>query len=67
MSKAFKVLRARLLDRKLQAEVTERRETRRKLVKSAERREKIRTYNFAQVYHDPICSCAALLTRILRS
>ncbi|KAL5504872.1 MRF1 [Sanghuangporus vaninii] len=47
-SRAFKVLRARLLDRKLQAEVTERRETRRKLVKSADRNEKIRTYNFAQ-------------------
>ncbi|OCB88187.1 release factor [Sanghuangporus baumii] len=47
-SRAFKVLRARLLDRKLQTEVTERRETRRKLVKSADRSEKIRTYNFAQ-------------------
>lgn len=42
------MLRARLLDRKLQADMTERRETRRRLVRSADRSEKIRTYNFAQ-------------------
>ncbi|EJD08523.1 release factor [Fomitiporia mediterranea MF3/22] len=47
-SRAFQVLRARLLDRKLQAEIAERRDTRRQLVRSADRSEKIRTYNFAQ-------------------
>ncbi|KAI5119542.1 hypothetical protein M0805_008528 [Coniferiporia weirii] len=47
-ARAFQVLRARLLDRKLQADTTERRETRRRLVKSADRSEKIRTYNFVQ-------------------
>ena len=36
------------MDQKLQAEVVQRRETRRQLVKSADRSEKIRTYNFVQ-------------------
>ncbi|THH04915.1 hypothetical protein EW145_g5181 [Phellinidium pouzarii] len=48
-ARAFQVLKARLLDRKLQADITERRETRRNLVKSADRSEKIRTYHFVQV------------------
>lgn len=47
-ARAYRVLEARLLDRKLQAEVIERRETRRQLVRSADRSEKIRTYNFVQ-------------------
>ena len=47
-ARAFQILRARLLDRKLQDEATERRDTRRQLVKSGDRNEKIRTYNFAQ-------------------
>ncbi|KAH8109915.1 release factor, partial [Phellopilus nigrolimitatus] len=47
-ARAFQVLRARLLDRKLQIDITNRRETRRQLVRSASRSEKIRTYNFVQ-------------------
>ncbi|KAI0081347.1 release factor [Panus rudis PR-1116 ss-1] len=46
--RAFQVLRARLLDRKLSQEVVERRDVRRNLVRSADRSEKIRTYNYAQ-------------------
>jgi len=46
--RAFQVLRARLMDRKLNQEVVERRAVRRNLVRSADRSEKIRTYNFAQ-------------------
>ncbi|KAG9124122.1 hypothetical protein FRC07_012749 [Ceratobasidium sp. 392] len=42
------ILRARLLDRKLQADVAARRAVRRDLVKGADRSEKVRTYNFAQ-------------------
>ena len=47
-ARAFQVLRARLLDKKLQEDVVQRRETRRELVRSADRSEKIRTYNFVQ-------------------
>ncbi|GAA5911295.1 hypothetical protein JCM8208_004322 [Rhodotorula glutinis] len=47
-SKAFRVLRARLLDRALQAEVDARRSLRRTQVRGADRSEKIRTYNFPQ-------------------
>ncbi|KAK7687195.1 hypothetical protein QCA50_009699 [Cerrena zonata] len=46
--RAFQVLRARLMDRKLSQEVVERRDVRRNLVRSADRSEKIRTYNYAQ-------------------
>ncbi|TNY17467.1 peptide chain release factor 1 [Rhodotorula diobovata] len=47
-AKAFRVLRARLLDRALQAEVDARRSLRRTQVRGADRSEKIRTYNFPQ-------------------
>ena len=47
--RAFQVLRSRLMDLKLTREMEERRSTRRNLVKGADRSEKIRTYNFAQV------------------
>lgn len=46
--RAFQVLRARLMDRKLSQQVLDRRDARRNLVKSADRSEKIRTYNYAQ-------------------
>ncbi|PPQ78553.1 hypothetical protein CVT24_001648, partial [Panaeolus cyanescens] len=46
--RAFQVLRSRLLDLKITREITERRDTRRNLVKTADRSEKIRTYNYAQ-------------------
>ncbi|KAH9949753.1 hypothetical protein B0H21DRAFT_688002, partial [Amylocystis lapponica] len=46
--RAIQVLRARLMDRKLSQEVVDRRAVRRNLVRSADRSEKIRTYNFAQ-------------------
>ncbi|KAF8531228.1 peptide chain release factor 1 [Gautieria morchelliformis] len=46
--KAFQVLSARLLDRKLQQETTDRRSVRRALVRGADRSEKVRTYNWAQ-------------------
>jgi peptide chain release factor 1 len=48
-AKAWLILRARLLDRKLQADVAARRAVRRDLVKSADRSDKVRTYNYAQV------------------
>jgi protein subunit release factor A len=47
--RAFQVLRSRLMDLRLTREMEERRSTRRNLVKGANRSEKIRTYNFAQV------------------
>lgn len=47
-AKAWQILRARLLDRKLQEEQTERRDNRRSIIKGADRSEKIRTYNFPQ-------------------
>ncbi|KAI9001163.1 release factor [Trametes punicea] len=46
--RAFQILRARLMDRKMSQEVLERRDLRRSLVRSADRSEKIRTYNYAQ-------------------
>ncbi|KAI0637772.1 release factor [Trametes polyzona] len=46
--RAFQVLRGRLMDRKLNQEMLERRDLRRSLVRSADRSEKIRTYNYAQ-------------------
>lgn len=46
--RAFQVLRGRLLDRKLTREVAERRDARRALVRTADRSEKVRTYNWAQ-------------------
>ncbi|CCM01035.1 uncharacterized protein FIBRA_03083 [Fibroporia radiculosa] len=52
--RAFQVLRARLMDRKLSREVMERRAVRRNLVRSADRSEKIRTYNYAQASLPPM-------------
>lgn len=46
--RAFQILRARLLDVKMHKEEQERRDVRRKLVKGADRSEKVRTYNFPQ-------------------
>ncbi|KJA21732.1 hypothetical protein HYPSUDRAFT_165114 [Hypholoma sublateritium FD-334 SS-4] len=46
--RAFQVLTSRLMDRKLTAEMEARRDSRRSLVKGADRSEKIRTYNYAQ-------------------
>ncbi|RDX53099.1 peptide chain release factor 1 [Lentinus brumalis] len=46
--RAFQVLRGRLMDRKLNQEMIDRRDLRRNLVRSADRSEKIRTYNYAQ-------------------
>ena len=46
--KAMRVLRSRLLNLKLETEQKEMSETRRKLIGSGERSEKIRTYNFPQ-------------------
>ena len=47
--RAFQVLRARLLDRKLVQDQIEKRTVRQNLVRTAERSEKIRTYNYPQV------------------
>lgn len=47
--RAFTVLRSRLMDLKLSREIAERRATRQNLVRTADRSEKIRTYNYAQV------------------
>ncbi|GAA5939136.1 Mrf1p [Sporobolomyces koalae] len=47
-TKAYKVLRARLMDRKLAQEEADRRSVRLNQVKGADRSEKIRTYNFPQ-------------------
>lgn len=46
--RAFQVLHARLLDRKLTQDMLNRRDTRRNLVRTADRSEKVRTYNYAQ-------------------
>ncbi|KAF5366310.1 hypothetical protein D9758_005715 [Tetrapyrgos nigripes] len=46
--RAFQVLTARLMDQKITREIAERRATRNNLVKSADRSEKIRTYNYPQ-------------------
>lgn len=47
--RAFQVLAARLMDQKLTKEMAQRRAVRKNLVKTADRSEKIRTYNYAQV------------------
>ncbi|KAG8994393.1 hypothetical protein FRB94_009931 [Tulasnella sp. JGI-2019a] len=47
-AKAWQILRARLLDRKLTEEMQKRRDVRQSIVRSADRSEKIRTYNFPQ-------------------
>jgi peptide chain release factor 1 len=47
--RAFQILSSRLLDLKLTREMAERRATRNNLVRSVDRSEKIRTYNYAQV------------------
>lgn len=47
-TKAYKVLRARLMDRKLTQEMEARRSVRRTQVRGTDRSEKIRTYNFPQ-------------------
>lgn len=47
--RAFQVLTSRLMDQKLTREMEERRASRRNLVQGADRSEKIRTYNYAQV------------------
>ena len=47
--RAFQVLAARLMDQKLTKEMAQRRAVRKSLVKTADRSEKIRTYNYAQV------------------
>lgn len=47
-TKAWEVLRARLLDRKLRREAEENRALRRSQVASADRSERVRTYNFPQ-------------------
>ena len=60
-ARAYRVLEARLLERKLHAEMIERRETRRQLVRSADRSEKIRTYNFVQVCVPPSKKNTALM------
>jgi len=46
--RAFQVLRARLMDLKLMRDQAERRATRKSLVRTADRGEKIRTYNYPQ-------------------
>ncbi|EMD32396.1 hypothetical protein CERSUDRAFT_108830 [Gelatoporia subvermispora B] len=46
--RAFQVLRARLMDRKLAEESAQKRAVRNKLVRSVDRSEKVRTYNYAQ-------------------
>ncbi|PCH41948.1 bacterial peptide chain release factor 1 [Wolfiporia cocos MD-104 SS10] len=46
--RAFQVLRARLMDRKISQEIVERKTVRKNLVPSRDRSEKIRTYNYAQ-------------------
>ncbi|EJT99680.1 release factor [Dacryopinax primogenitus] len=47
-ARAWEILRARLLDRKLAADAEKKRLTRRSIFKSADRSEKVRTYNFPQ-------------------
>ncbi|KAF8876655.1 hypothetical protein BD779DRAFT_155483 [Infundibulicybe gibba] len=46
--RAFQILRSRLLDAKLTRDIAQRRATRQNLVRTADRSEKIRTYNYAQ-------------------
>ncbi|KDQ10671.1 hypothetical protein BOTBODRAFT_115421 [Botryobasidium botryosum FD-172 SS1] len=47
-ARAWQILRARLLDRKMLEEAQKKRAARRNLVKGADRSEKIRTYNYPQ-------------------
>ncbi|EJD35444.1 release factor [Auricularia subglabra TFB-10046 SS5] len=47
-AKAWRVLRARLLERALAADIVRRREMRRSVVRTSDRSDKIRTYNFPQ-------------------
>ncbi|KAH7105272.1 release factor [Auriculariales sp. MPI-PUGE-AT-0066] len=47
-AKAWRVLRARLLDRALAADVVRRRDMRRSVVRTSDRSDKIRTYNWPQ-------------------
>lgn len=47
--RAFQVLSARLMDQKITREIAQRRAAKNSIVKSADRSEKIRTYNYAQV------------------
>jgi peptide chain release factor 1 len=47
--RAYQVLRSRLLDQKIHKDMAERRAARLNLVSSADRSDKIRTYNFPQV------------------
>ncbi|KZV94479.1 release factor [Exidia glandulosa HHB12029] len=47
-AKAWRVLRARLLDRALAEDIIRRREARRSVVRTSDRSDKIRTYNFPQ-------------------
>ncbi|KIJ05234.1 hypothetical protein PAXINDRAFT_141427 [Paxillus involutus ATCC 200175] len=46
--RAFQVLRARLMDLKITKDIADRRATRQNLIRTADRSEKIRTYNYAQ-------------------
>ncbi|EIW74029.1 peptide chain release factor 1 [Coniophora puteana RWD-64-598 SS2] len=46
--RAFQVLRSRLLDQKITRDIADRRAARRSLVRTVDRSEKIRTYNYAQ-------------------
>ncbi len=59
--KAYRVLRSRLLDRRLTAEMEERRDVRRNQVKGTDRSEKIRTYNFKDVSRLLACCHAGVL------
>jgi len=66
--KAYRVLRSRLLDRRLTAEMEERRDVRRNQVKGTDRSEKIRTYNFKDVsphipYISPLSTLPFLCAR----
>ncbi|KZO94586.1 release factor [Calocera viscosa TUFC12733] len=47
-ARAWEILRARLLQRKLAEDAEKKRSTRRGMIKSADRSEKVRTYNFPQ-------------------
>ncbi|KAH7890361.1 hypothetical protein F5I97DRAFT_1800147 [Phlebopus sp. FC_14] len=52
--RAFRILRARLMDIKITKEIAERRATRQNLVRTADRSEKIRTYNYPQASADRV-------------
>lgn len=64
-TKAYKVLRARLMDRKLNIEMEERRSVRRTQVRGSDRSDKIRTYNFPQVRRSfQFCDVLLLMSRL---